>query len=370
MNYNSLVEKQLKDAMKREGRLVHVYGQPDIMHTCLFRIDNNRDRNSERQYLTAYVRAASGLTKGMLLSCMNKIYIVHSAETPENAVYRRLSLLECNTTISFVADGKAHTLPLQIGVLKSAAADDGKMISVIGGYIEGVTADCEASRALAINTKFHSNEMGGRFECENVIYIDGLATFTFKRIPTSSATYTLKLDIPVEQPVGKTITPGYTAKADGENVTNAVIAWRIDNPLRATVNEDGTITFLTPGEVTVTAHWTEYDVSASERVTVVPEAQPHGEITGETEIPYATSGTYGVNYYDGSGALDTTSPCVWSLDLPSALTGKVTIKSQSNRSITIQVVDNDRLIGQRFNIVAEIASARISKEIMIASWGW
>lgn len=67
-----------------------------------------------------------------------------------------------------------------------------------------------------------------------------------------------------------------TATEDGTVISTATITWESNNLDVATIDNTGAVTFLSDGEVTITAFWTEHSITATKNITISAPTAGYG----------------------------------------------------------------------------------------------
>lgn len=171
-----------------------------------------------------------------------------------------------------------------------------------------------------------------------------------------------------------TDTPTLTATATINGTTDnaATITWTSSDVSKATIDAAGTITFLDEGVVTITATWTEHDITATKDISVtipVPTTQYTCKITNTlaswTEyndttniIPIKVGGSLKpimCHFYNSAGTEVTDQTPVWSINvssLPTEQQSKVHLTYNASYPLRcyLNADDINTLIGLRFTI--------------------
>ncbi len=177
-----------------------------------------------------------------------------------------------------------------------------------------------------------------------------------------------------------TDTPTLTATAtiNGTADTTATIAWTSSDETIATIDSTGKITFLAAGSVTITATWTQHNITATKAITVtvpVPTTQYTCKITNTaatliiyddtTNLLKPKVGSTGTSakpvnshFYDSTGTEVTTLTPKWSIDtstLPANLQSEVTLSYNTSYPTRayLNVPNDAALIGYTFKVRLE-----------------
>lgn len=256
------IASQFADAMQREGKTIYSHTD-NTAYTVLFR--TNSDKNTMQDKLTIFYSTSQNITQGQLLKYKNKTYIALNQETPENDVYYKSDLLETNASIYLISNGIETDLPIYAYDISSPMAISSTTISVVSGNVHMITQYNETSKKLAINNTFDS--IGRTWEIQNIVVKDNIVHL-YCEVQATSNTYALSIS--ANDSYGINTTSQLTAKATygSTTITNAIIQWTSSDISVATIDSTGKATFIKQGSVTITALWSEHNVSATKSITV------------------------------------------------------------------------------------------------------
>ena len=174
----------------------------------------------------------------------------------------------------------------------------------------------------------------------------------------------------------QTYTQGDTVKMiaeptiDGGPVANPTLIWSSSDPEIITIDEDGNALFVGLGTCAIICFWKEHEIADTVYVEVV--AAPTSlecEIDGPDDMYINNETSYTATFYMADGVTkDETVTPVWTLDLPSKLTGKVQIIKQSGNTISLKAYSGTQ--GECFGLVLTDGSGQYNaaKTINIRSW--
>jgi hypothetical protein len=260
------LKRQFSDALKREGKSITTYYNRDTV-PCIFRI--NEDGNRETDRIRIFYDISAPIKQGQLIEYRNRIYLVLNQETAENDIYYKSSIVQTNAELKWTKDNVIYKMPCYAGDLISPMPTDGSVISVIDGNIEIITEDTDRSRLLTLNTTVET--LGGVYEVVNYVYKTGFAYKYIKRTvgTVTPPVYVINIVGETSYDIVSTQTATLTVETtiDGEPEANPTVTWTSSNENVATVS-DGVITLLAVGTVTITATWTEGNVSDTLDITV------------------------------------------------------------------------------------------------------
>lgn len=332
------VSNSLTEALKREGKVIYD-GMNNTPINVIFR--RNSDKNNTTDRVSIFYPIQENIKQGQILNYKNNSYIALNQETAENDIYYKSDLLKINTTINMIAGSEEISIKCYAGNLQSVNLITSEVISVVGGTLSLIAEDNEQSRKLDINNTFIA--LGATWKIVNLIYKTGICYIYVERTQDSgtAVNYTLSIVANDEYNVEDTAILTATAMADTTVITNATITWKSSDDTIATITNDGQLTCLAEGTVTITATWQEHDITET-KVLTISEAAPVVQniatitYTGSPEIKSGGSAkTFTANFTDSEGTVLSLIP-IWSLDLTEAQTGKVIITEQTGNIIKLK----------------------------------
>ena len=180
------------------------------------------------------------------------------------------------------------------------------------------------------NADVSAIDTDGTLHCNGTGTVTVTATWVSENI-TASKQLTIgtpennTLEIQADDTYTTADTPTLTAvaKKNGTADSTATITWTSSDTSIATIDSTGKVTFLTAGNVTFTATWTQKNITANKTVTVaVPVATPQVSSVTITSpdnaftVDFGDSKTFTAIYKDSSGQALSGITSVWSYILP------------------------------------------------------
>lgn len=258
------VNSAFSDALKREGKVIYAYSD-NTPYNVIFR--RNSDTNALQNKSTIYYPADIGISAGQLLKFKNNVYLAVNSETSENDVYHKSDLFQTNTTLESFKDGIESNTPMYSYDVSTTIQGSSKTVLEIGGNLEMITIDNAASRALTINTVFSA--MGENWKIINLLYKNNIAYIYVEQTSDAAPTHTLSISGASDSYyVGDTATLTTIAKRNTDTVTNATISWTSSDTNLATIDNNGNVSFLAEGSVTITALWVEHNITSTKSITI------------------------------------------------------------------------------------------------------
>lgn len=364
----SVVESQFYDYLQREGTVVTDYWT-NGRYKCFFR--RNKDTNQANDNISVYYPVDIGINPGTIITYYGKRYLILNQESLENRVYHRSDGINADIMISTYSQktGEEICVPCFAYDLTGAAVKNGDIMTITAGDTEFMTGDNELSRKLTINSEFEA--LGCFYKIVNCNYKTGIC-----RIQATITQRHEEFEYAVHIGSEQTRTQGDAAKMvavatiDNKIVSNPTLIWSSSNPEIITIDEDGNALFVGIGTCAVSCLWKEHGVTDTVYVEVV--AVPTSlvcEVDGSDDMYVNDETSYEAIFYaaDGTTKEEAITP-VWTLDLPSTLTGKVKIIKESGNTITLRASNGTQ--GECFGLVLTDSSGQYNatKTIDIRSW--
>ena len=347
--YNTLFTA-FTDTLNREGRIVNDYAT-NLPYTVIFR--RNNDKNSFKNRTTIYYPTTADIKPGQLLCYADDTYIVINKETAENGVYYRSDLLKTNATIIKFDGPTEYSVPVYAGDVNSAFLNSGEVISVVDGNVEMITTDNDYTSKFKIDDGYYA--IGNYWKLNNIFHKDGVL-YLYSTVDVYPADSALTLTIQADESykMGSTATLKADAKYGDTIISNARIAWSVDDPAVAAIGSDGTLTCIAQGSVIVTATWVSQNISATKTITV--DTPDNYALTITADDTYTTADTPTITATaQKNGTTDTTATITWESSDPAVATidgtGKVTFLAAG--SVTFTAIWTEQSISATKTITVE-----------------
>ncbi len=344
----SPLETIFQATMEREGRTVTSYTDKIQFQAFMRR---NDDGNNYEDRITLFYSINEPVKQGSLITYGNKIYILINRDTEENYCYYKSSALACNGTIT-LNNGNVIDIPCYASAMKDGLAKQTNLMAAISGSMEFITEFNELSQKIQVDDTF--NEFGRTFKVDNMYHKDGIL-YLVTKVTLDEKPYE-KLQIVIDG-VNRSYQMGETAKLKASlyvnnNITKGAITWKSSNNSIATIDEDGTVTFLANGYVVFTAYWGEKNYSQKTEVIsvgkVIPVTDYKVNISGQDTLVVRYDRTYTVCLYDSNGVeINGTWTFEISCKYPDLINTIVT-----NNIIKIKTENNDELLGEDLILIA------------------
>lgn len=364
------LQKQFSDALKREKKFVTTYYNNETV-PCLFR--RLEDNKNTTNYIQIFYSVDSPIKQGQIITYGGKNFITLNQETVENNVYYKSSLIECNTTLEIVVNQRMQHIPCYAGDLLSPGLVVSNTISVVDGNIELITESTDDVNAIKFDTAFKI--LGGTYEIINRYIKSGLTYLYVQRttsIPEKEPVFEVELtsDAQYEMDTTTTLTP--VATIDGVLDDDAIFTWSSSDKTIATVDEDGLVTFIGAGNVTITV---EYN-GVTDRVHIlVVDAPPAEAFTlslsaTKNYLWIEDSVTITATLKDSSGSVVDFVP-VWTFAITDNYDGeieKLTITGTATKVVKVSTPDDWSLLGETVTVTCTtsdgLSSASMDFEIV------
>lgn len=330
--YN-VASSQFYDYLQREGVTVKDYWT-GTEYTCFFR--RNKDTNQTNDNISLYYPVDVGIHEGSIITYGDTQYLVLNQESMENHVYHRSDGIRADVMLNTFSDGLEINIPVFAYDLTSAQPTANNVISLVSGNSELMTGDNEWSRQLTLDSEFTA--MGGRYKIVNLNYKSGIARISTSRVAESVTPieYSIKINAEAKYSVGSAVKIDVTTSRTEGTVKNPTLKWSVSDPAIATVNSDGTILFTGLGSVALSCLWVEHNITDTVTVEVVdPSVNYVCAIDGRDSIKETLYRNYTATFYNADGTVNDTIVPVWSLTVPEAISGKVTISETSGNVATV-----------------------------------
>ena len=351
---------QFQQALKREKQYITTY-YDNIQYPCLYRkVDDYKNTSN---HIEIFYDAATPINQGQLLIRGGKAFIVINKESVENDTYYKSTIKQCNLTIPVTIGGVVKQIPCYSYDLNSAYATSNNVLTVVDGNGEIITELIpELSATAYIDRGFRI--MGGYYKVANMYNLDGIVHFMIERDTMPADTYTLYLTSDTTSYIEGNTTQ-LTALAminDDVEDTTATITYSSDNETIATVDGTGLVTFLTVGNVVITATWTEQSLTDSVSLSVIADPNVENYTVEVTSSGELTVGRFTRTFYptliDGSdNVVEFPATPIWTFNYNGMPTSDFTITYEGNNCM-IKVANNTDLIGEILRVICTTADGK------------
>ena len=262
------VYTQFQQALKREKQYITTY-YDNIQYPCLYRkVDDCKNTNN---HIEIFYDVATPINQGQLLIRGGKAFIVINKESVENDTYYKSTIKECNLTVPITIGGVLKQIPCYSYELSSAYTESNKVISIVDGNGEIIT---ELIDELA-NTNYIGTGlriMGGYYKVANMYNLDSIVHLMIERELTPPDEYSFTLTSDANSYIeGSTTQLTASASKNYTEDTTATITYSTSDEKIATVDSTGLVTFISIGNVIITATWTEQTLTDSVSLSVVAD---------------------------------------------------------------------------------------------------
>lgn len=256
MDYRTIkncTQRQFDAVLKREGITVRDYFD-DTEYLVFFR-KNNRGTNPQGKVRIFYPQNC-GIKLGTAFTLKNDTYIVISQDAQESDIYYTSIAVKCDTSFTVETNEGWITLPF-VTESDKYGVSSGSVFTMIDGSVICYTSLNKYSKDIAVNDIFYN--YGGRYSVANYFCNNNIHYFYMKRELNTDDSYSLVYE-------GETVfdistTPTYQLSFIALNnmsaVDNPKLKYVSSDETVATVDENGLVTFLAEGTVSITATWKE-----------------------------------------------------------------------------------------------------------------
>ena len=369
--YNVLASV-FNSVMQRELEIVNEYwtGAPlRVFHR------SNKNTNEQGSKSQCYYYADEGISEGTLLDIYGKIYLSLNQSTVENPLYKKSDLFECNIIIDTFSNSYELIIPGFFYYLTSVYGNDFPQVGSIGGNVEVITEDCEASRKISVNSRF--NALDSEWMVVDRIIRNGLMHFYIeKQVNSAPPERELEILPKAEYEVDTSSYIGVWAKRRDANsntwatVENATILWESSDNDVVSFDAEGLAHFNNSGTATVTATWKEHGISNTIDIVVAEELLPLYTITyaGQATVKQGgSSKTFTANFGFVEDLGVDIIP-VWTLDLSPAQAGKITYTVDDTAKKIVIKASSTAPIGTTFDlwVTTDSYNVQVSAKVTVS----
>lgn len=347
MNIENINQRQFDKTMLKEGISVTDYYDSTKIYEVFFR-RNNRSRNPQGK-LNVFYAQDTGIGIGTLFILKGKTYVVISQDADESNAYFTSLATVCDSVFHVYSGSgnKYIPIPFTVATEKFTVAESSS-ISIINGMVMIYTGLNDTVKNMKIGNKYKN--FGGTYEVKNFFFNNNLAYFYLTREADSADQYVLTYDGATTLSLADgTYQLAYTATKNGEVISNPTIGYVSSNPDIATVSDAGLLTMVTKGSTTITATWTEGEVSCDTTLTISDGATPPtpsgditATITGNPELKLGLPRVYTVTFKDENGADVTNVDFTWNV------VSDFTVLQEVNGNTITLCVEDENAIAEAF----------------------
>ncbi|MGX8701350.1 Ig-like domain-containing protein [Caproiciproducens sp.] len=306
--YNSAY-KIFQNALKREGKVITSYSD-NTPYTVIFK--RNSDTNQLQDKITIFYPTGCGIHAGQLLTYNNKHFLTLNQETAENDVYNKSDLFETNSLMTIFESNKQTLLPVYCYDVQDALFESNNIISVESGNFEMITEINDISKAFNIATDFYA--MGNYWKINQIISKNSIY-YIYSKVESIPASNTLTVTVSGSGTSdiyysGQKSQFTAVAKWGEMQINNADLIWSTSNSSLATVDNNGSVTFLAEGNVNIIATWKSQNITSYKNVTISKPINATLTITGNDTYTTADTPTLTATAYK-DGVVDSTATITW-----------------------------------------------------------
>ena len=355
------LQKTFNASLRRDSKIITV-DSTEKQEEVMFRKNTDGNSDTDRSYI--FYSKDTQIRQGNIITYNGKKYLVLNQETSENEVYLKSSIVATNGILN--DNNKEYkNIPCYCNKgLTSSLLTENEVFTLLGGNVELLTEDNDASRSIKLSSRFM--EFGGTYEVINKFYKDGIAHIYARR--TTDEVVTTEYKVLYAGATSVSVSDGtyqlvFKAYKDDVEDTTATFEYSSSDGTIATVDSNGLMTLTRDGEVTITAKWVEQDVSCDTTITITASTNPTPVIIGTSEITYsgnpeikngARAKTFTAVFYDNDGNVVTGVKAKWSIVAYSTsnVLSDIVVNPYSDTKVKISI-NNDSLIGETFTLRLE-----------------
>lgn len=292
MDYRTIkncTQRQFDAVLKREGITVRDYFD-DTEYLVFFR-KNNRGTTPQGKVRIFYPQNC-GIKLGTAFTLKNDTYIVISQDAQESDIYYTSIAVKCDTSFTIETNEGWITLPF-VTESDKYGVSSGSVFTMIDGSVICYTSLNKYSKDIAVNDIFYN--YGGRYSVANYFCNNNIHYFYMKRELNTDASYSLVYEGDTVFDISTTPTYqlSFIALNNMSAVDNPKLKYVSSDETIATVDENGLVTFLAEGTVSITASWDAneddtYSITCTVELTLGDSAEIIPTMTAQI---YASSDT-------------------------------------------------------------------------------
>ena len=356
MNYSNIKncnQRQFDATMKRECITVSDYYDSTKTYDVFFR-RSRRGSNSQGK-VRIYFSQDTPIDIGTTFVLNDESYVVTSRDGDESDIFYTSTAVKCDTSFTVFSNAEKRYISIPFVTLSDKfTLSSNSTISMVSGAVVIYTGDNSYARDMSINNGYYN--YGGYYKVGNVFYNNGLAYVYMTREAMPADKYTLSYTgvTSFDMSDATTYQLSYTAIKNEVVVDNPALTYVSSDDTIATVDNNGLLTLLATGNVTITATWTDGKNTTCETTIAISNGEPIPSggtltITTNGDLNVGFYRVYTANFKDTNGNdVSSNYTCVWSFSNLTFDESKIETYETDHR-IRIKV-DEDALIGKTFTL--------------------
>lgn len=361
MNQNNIYnsnQRQFNAVMKREKITVMDYYEPLRQYEVFFR--RSRRGNSPQGKLRFFYLQSTDINIGTIFTFKGENYLVTSQDGIESDIYYTSTAVKCDTAFSvWINDERRYIKVPCVVISDKYTLTHGSTISMISGSVIVMTKLNTYSKNMEIGNTY--NNFGGFYKVGNTFQNNGILYIYMERQLASDDIYTLTYNgVSDLNLTDGTYQLAYAAAKNGNAVENPNLAYSVSDETVAAVDNNGCLTMLQAGSVTVTAAWPEGNTVCNTVITIAGSGDSaidgRTEITGNTNLKNGYSRTYTASFYDASNNAVSGVTAVWDIT-DCAFLDQIEQTVLGGNQLKLRVANSD-LIGRTFTLNAADSEGR------------
>lgn len=352
-NIFNLDKRQFNATMKREGITVSDYYDSTKTYDVFFR--RSRRGSNPNGKVRIYFSQDTPIDIGTTFVLKDKPYVVTSRDGDESDIFYTSIAIKCDTSFTVFSNAENRYISIPFVTLSDKyTLSSNSTISMVSGAVIIYTGDNPYSREVEVNENYYN--YGGYYKVRNTFYNNGLAYVYMTREATPTDRYTLSYNGVTSLNISDATTYqlSYTAIKNDVVVNNPALTYVSSDNTIATVDDNGLMTLLKEGDVTITATWTDGNNTTCETTIAISDGgvvPTTGTLTisGVTSLRYGVSRKYTATYTDANGNdVSSNYTSVWTITDATFDTSKLTQTVNGNQ-ISLSF-DDENIIGETFTL--------------------
>ena len=355
MNYSNIKncnQRQFNATMKRECITVSDYYDSTKTYDVFFR--RNKRGNNPDGKVRIYFSQDTAISIGTIFVLKDIPYVVTSRDNDESDIFYTSIAVKCDTSFTVFSNTEHRyvTIPCAVKADEYTLTNN-SIISMVSGSVTVYTGDNSYSREIEINNGYYN--FGGYYKVDNTFYNNSLAYIYMTREAKPADRYVLYYNGVTSLDMKDTITYqlSYTAIKNDAIVDSPALTYVSSDDTIATVDNNGLMTMLKQGSVTITATWTDGNNTTCETTIAISNSSvpttPTLTISGRAKLYWEFNSTYKAIYKDANGNdVSSNYTSLWTITNATFDTSKLTQTVNGNQ-ITLYY-DDDNLVGKTFTL--------------------